>query len=59
MDKLYSIREAHSISGISIPMFKKLIQHKQISYVKVGNKNFIKESTLEEYINNRTVEGSI
>lgn len=57
MDKLYSIKQSSEITGISIPMLKKLIFNKQITVVKIGWKNFIKESTLQEYIDKNTVVG--
>ena len=55
-NKLYSIKETYETFGITEPMMRKLILNKEIEYVKVGTKNFIKESTILDYINSRTVK---
>lgn len=59
IEKMYSIKSSSIETGISIAMIKKLIANKELSVVKVGNKNFIKESTLINYLNTRTIEGEI
>lgn len=55
-NKLYSIKDTYETFGITESMMRKLILNKQIEYVKVGAKNFIKESTILAYINSRTVK---
>lgn len=54
-NRLYSIKDTYETFGISEPMMRKLILNKQIEYVKIGTKNFIKESTILDYINSRTI----
>ena len=53
--KMYSLRGINEKYGISIPMLKKLVQNKDITVVKIGAKNFIKEEDIENYIEERTV----
>lgn len=55
---LYSLKEIHTRFGISVPMLKKLILHNKITVVKIGVKNFIRESIIEQYITNNTVEAT-
>ncbi len=52
--KLYSLKGINETYGITISMLKKLISTNQITVVKIGNKNFIKESDLEDYIERNT-----
>ena len=56
--KLYSLKGIHETYGISVPMLKKLIYNKQIAVTKVGNKNFIMDDTIEEYITKNTKEAT-
>lgn len=55
LEKMYSLKEASDLTGISIAMFKKLLRNYKLEYVKVGAKNFIKESVLLKYVNDNTV----
>lgn len=52
---MYSLRGVNDKYGISIPMLKKLVANEEITVVKVGNKNFIKEEDIHQYIDERTV----
>ena len=54
--KLYSLKDIAQRYGVTVAMLKKLIQHNQITRVKVGNKNFISEDVMEEYIASNTIE---
>jgi len=56
--KLYSLKGIYETYGISVPMLKKLIYNKQIAVTKVGNKNFIMDDTIEEYITKNTKEAT-
>ena len=56
--KLYSLKGIYETYGISVPMLKKLISNKQITVTKVGNKNFILDDTIHEYINKNTKEAT-
>ena len=42
----YSITDAARISGMSKSWWQMKINNKEIRYLKVGNKNFIPESTI-------------
>ncbi len=52
--KLYSLKGINETYGITISMLKKLISTDKITVVKIGNKNFIKESDIEDYIERNT-----
>ena len=52
--KMYSLKQIHEKYGITVSMLKKLIQNKQITVVKIGAKNFIKEIDIEAYIDGNT-----
>ena len=54
--KMYSLRGCNERYGITISMLKKLIVNKEITVVKIGTKNFIKEEDIEDYITKRTVK---
>ena len=54
--KLYSLKDIAQRYGVTVAMLKKLIQHNQITRVKVGNKNFISEDVIEDYIASNTIE---
>ena len=53
---MHSIKGINEKYGISIPMLKKLVSNKMVTVVKVGTKNFIKESDIEKYIEDNTVK---
>ena len=53
--RLNSLRGTSEKYGISLPMLKKLVFNKEITVVKIGAKNFIKEEDIEAYIDERTV----
>lgn len=55
MKLLYSLKEIEERYGIKVSMLKKLISNKEITVVKVGVKNFIRETDIEEYILSHTV----
>ena len=57
--KLFSLKDISNRYGITIAMLKKLIQHNQITRVKVGNKNFISEDVMEEYIASNTITAEV
>ncbi len=56
--KLYSLKGINEEYGITISMLKKLIATHKLTVVKIGNKNFIKESDIEDYIHKNTKEAS-
>ncbi len=56
--KLNSLKGTFEKYGISVPMLHKLIQHNQITRVKVGNKNFISEDVIEKYIADNTIQAT-
>lgn len=57
--KLHSLKDIADKYGITVAMLKKLIQHNQITRVKVGNKNFISEDVMEEYIASNTIPAEV
>ena len=52
--KMYSLRGVHEKYGITVSMLKKLIANKEITRVKIGAKNFIREDDIEAYIEKNT-----
>lgn len=56
IDKLHSLKEISVRWGISVPMLKKLLSNGDISVVKIGVKNFIRESVIEKYIADNTIK---
>lgn len=54
--KLYSLKQIAETYGISVAMLKKLIANKQLTRVKVGNKNFISQDIIEAYILSNTIK---
>lgn len=54
-DRLYSLLEIEQNRGIKVSTLKKLIYNGEISVVKVGNKNFVLESTIKEFIWRNTI----
>ena len=57
--KMYSLKDINSKYGISIPMLKKMVANRMITVVKIGTKNFIKESDIEQYIDANTREANV
>ena len=55
--KLYSLKGINANYGITISMLKKLIVQGNLTVVKIGTKNFIKESDIEDYIDKNTRVG--
>ena len=53
--KLNNIKETSCKYGISEAMLKKLILNKQITRVKVGNKNYISDEVMLTYIEKNTI----
>ena len=56
MSKLYSLKEVSETYGIGLSMLQKMVLNKQITRVKVGNKNFISKDVIEKYITDNTIE---
>ena len=56
--KMYSLKGINERYGITISMLKKLISNGKLTVVKIGNKNFVKESDIENYINVNTTEAT-
>lgn len=54
--KMYSLKEIKEEYGISIPMLRKMINNGVITVVKVGAKNFIKKTDMDEYIERNTIK---
>ena len=52
--KMHSLKGINDKYGITVSMLKKMIQTGQITVVKVGSKNFIKECDIESYIDSNT-----
>ena len=57
--KMYSLKDINNKYGISIPMLKKMVANRMITVVKIGTKNFIKESDIEQYIDANTREANV
>ncbi len=55
MEKMYPFLEVSELWGCSLAMIKKLHLQRAIEVVKVGNKNFIKESELKRFIDSNTI----
>ena len=57
MEKLYTVKEASKLFGMSVPFYRKLIQLNQIEYRKVGKAVRLTESAIKAYfdINTNTV----
>ena len=56
---MYSLKDINNKYGISIPMLKKMVANRMITVVKIGTKNFIKESDIEQYIEANTREANV
>ena len=54
MEKLYTVKEASKLFGMSVPFYRKLIQLNQIEYHKVGKAVRLTESAIKSYFDNHT-----
>jgi len=56
---LFSIKQINDIGLIKSDMFKKLIYHRAIEVVKIGNKNFISRTALIAFLEDNTIAPAI
>ena len=54
MEKLYTVKEASKLFGMSVPFYRKLIQLNQIEYRKVGKAVRLTESAIKAYFDTKT-----
>ena len=54
MEKLYTVKEASELFGMSVPYYRKLIKEKLIAYQKVGKAVRLTESAIKEYFDTHT-----
>jgi len=52
---LFSIKQINDMGLIKSDMLKKLIYHREIEVVKIGNKNFISKTALIAFLEENTV----
>ncbi len=52
---LFSIKEINDLGIIKSDMCKKLIFHRQIEIIKIGNRNYISRSEIIRYLEDNTI----
>ena len=52
---LFSIKEINDLGIMKSDMCKKLILHRQIEVIKIGNKNYISRSEIIRYLEDNTI----
>lgn len=55
MENLYPFVEVAETFHCSLAMIRKLHANREIEVVKIGNKNFIKESEIKRFIDENTI----
>jgi len=55
MEKLYTVKEASALFGMSVHFYRKLISLKLIKYQKIGSAVRLTESAIKQYFDTRTL----
>ena len=59
MEKLYTVKEASTLFGMSQAFYRKLIQLNQIEYQKVGKAVRLTETAIKSYFDTHTATVSV
>ncbi|MGN6420550.1 MAG: helix-turn-helix transcriptional regulator [Pseudobacter sp.] len=57
MENLLTIKQAGQKVGLSVSTLYKMVENKEIPFVKIGRNVRFRVDLLENWINNRTIQG--